>query len=416
MSEAFEIQLNAINEWLTKETTSIVEPLKANAKKLLKDIQAKLEELSEASDKLLDDAEKEMTKGSRKTYRRAKALYKLAGTFSDLIEKVNIPDEINGQTLNETSEQIGKIMKTVGIEKTKWFRAVSPYFIMSRRRFEVSFKRSDDLFRNFTDFLSNEYTRAARAEGVPSDVKALCQSSVKLDEFEKNKEARKQKLELLEKKIIKTQQKIQAIQTTDEIIALAQINAGIKELTKTVKHELRHVQKPLLKFQTLINSPGYSLFPDAASKLEEYLEDPFNALVTEEDGYPLLKTILQKIDSVLNNKKMKLKPSRLRKAKDQIDSIVNKTVLLSLQKNCNELFNKKHELSASGTISKCRDERTELADHLNDLQRRKSLIEAKDALFEKPHKDARKRVDDQKQSLEKIVSELSGRNVTIVIA
>ena len=415
MSEALEIQLNAVNEWLNKETTSIVEPLKADAKKLLADIQAKLEELSEASDKLLDDAEKEMAKGSRKTYRRAKALYKLAGTFSDLIEKVTIPDEINGQTLKETSEQIEKTMKTVGLEKTKWFRVVSPYFIMSRRRFEVSFKRIDDSFRNFTDFLSNEYARAASAEGVSSEVEELRQSSVKLGEFEKNKEARKQKLELLEKKITKTQQKMQALQTTDEVVALAQLNSRIEELTKTVKHELRHVQKPLLKFQTLINSPGYSLFPDAASKLDEYLENPFDALATEKEGYPLLRTILQKIDSVLDNKKMKLKPSRLRKAKDQIDSIVNKAALLPLQKDCSEVLNKKHELSASGTISKCRDERTELHEHLNDLQRRKSLIEARDALFEKQHKDACKRVDDQKRSLEKIVSELSGRNVTIVI-
>jgi hypothetical protein len=415
MSEALEIQLNAVNEWLNKETTSIVEPLKADAKRLLADIQAKLEELSEASDKLLDDAEKEMAKGSRKTYRRAKALYKLAGTFSDLIEKVTIPDENNGQTLKETSEQIEKTMKTVGLEKTKWFRAVSPYFIMSRRRFEVSFKRIDDSFRNFTDFLSNEYARAASAEGVSSKVEELSQSSVKLGEFKKNKEARKQKLEILEKKITKTQQKMQALQTTDEVVALAQLNSGIEELTKTVKHELRHVQKPLLKFQTLINSPGYSLFPDAASKLDEYLENPFDALATEKEGYPLLRTILQKIDSVLDNKKMKLKPSRLRKAKDQIDIIVNKAALLSLQKDCSEVLNKKHQLSASGTISKCRDERTELHEHLNDLQRRKSLIEARDALFEKQHKDACKRVDDQKRSLEKIVSELSGRNVTIVI-
>jgi hypothetical protein len=415
MSETLEIQLNAVNEWLNKETTSIVEPLKADTKKLLADIQSKLEELSEASDKLLEDAEKEMTKGSRKTYRRAKALFKLAGTFSDLIEKVTIPEEINGKILNETSEQIAKTLKTIGQEKTKWFRAVSPYFIMTRRRFEVSFKRTDDSFRNFTDFLSNEYTRAAQAEGVSSDVEALRQSLAKLDEFEKNKEARKQKQELLERKITKTQQKMQAIQTTDEVIELAQVNSRIEELTKTVKHELRHIQKPLLKFQTLINSPGYSLFPDAASKLDEYLTNPFDALATEKEGYPLLKTIIQKIDTALDNKQMKLKPSRLRKAQDQIDRIVNKSALLSLQKTCSEVFNKKCELSTSGTISKCIDQRTELHDRLNDLQRQKSLIEARDAMFEKQHKDARKKVDEQKRSLEKLVSELSGRNVMIVI-
>jgi hypothetical protein len=415
MSETLELPLNDVDEWLNKETTSMIVPLKADAKKLLSDIQAKLKELSEASDKLLDDAEKEMEKANRKTYRRAKALYKLADSFSDLIEKVSIQEEVNGQILNDTSEQLAKTIKTIGKDKTKWFRAISPYFIMTRRRFEVSFKRTEDSFRNFTDFLSIEYAKAARAEGVSSDVEALRQSLTQLKEFEKNKEARKQKMELLEKKIAKTQRKLQAIQTIDEVIELAQLNSRIEELAKLVKHELRHVEKPLLKFQTLINSPGYSLFPDAASKLDEYLTDQFTALATEKEGYPLFKTILQKMNTALDNKKMKLKSSRLRKAKDQLDRIINKAALLSLQKSCSEVFNKKYEMSTSGTISKFREQRTELQNRLNDLQRRKSLIEAKDAMFEKQHNDACKRVDEQKRSLEKIVSELTNKKVQILL-
>jgi hypothetical protein len=42
MSDTLEIPLNAVKEWLEKETTSIVEPLRADAKKLLEDTQSKL--------------------------------------------------------------------------------------------------------------------------------------------------------------------------------------------------------------------------------------------------------------------------------------------------------------------------------------------------------------------------------------
>jgi len=415
MPETLEISLNALNEWLNKETTTIVEPLKAEAKKTLEDTQGKLEELSKACDKLLDDAEKEMTKGNRKTYRRAKFLYKLAGTFSDLIEEVTIPEEINAKTLNETSEQIKKTLKTIGQERTKWFRAISPYFIMSRRRFEVTLKRADDSFQNFTDFLSDEYANAERAEGVSSKVEKLRQSLIELNNAENAKEARKQKKELLEKKIAKNQQKMQAIQSKDEVVELAQLNAKIEELTETAKHELRHIQKPLLKFQTLVNSPGYSLFPEATSKLDEYLTNPFDALATEKEEHPLLRSILQKIDTALDDKKMKLKSSRLRKAKDQIGSILNKAALVSLHNDCSEAFSKKRELSTSGIISASRDERAGLQDRLKDLQRQKSLIDARDVRFEKEHKEACKKVDKQKRGLEKIVSDLSNKTVQLIL-
>jgi DNA repair exonuclease SbcCD ATPase subunit len=415
MPESLEIPLSDLKEWLDKETTSIVEPLRADAKKLLEDTQDKLEGLLENCDKLLDDAEKEIAKGSRKTYRRAKALQKLAGKFADLIEEITIPEEISGKSLNQTSEQIQKTLKTIGKERTKWFRAISPYFIISRRRFDVALKRADDSFRNLTEFLSEDYAKAESAEGVSSRIEELHQSLTELDESEKSKEARKQKKEILEKKIAENQQKLQAIQSKGEVVELAQLNKRIKELKDNVKHELRHLQKPFLKFQTLVNSPGYSLLPEETKKLDEYLTNPFEALATEKEGYPLLRSILQKIDTALDNKKLKLKPSRLRKAKDQINSILNKTALVSLHQNCSEGLSKKNELSTSGTISESRDKRAELQNRLKDLQRQKRILEARDARFEKQHKEANKRVEMQKEDLEKIVSDLSDKNVQILI-
>jgi DNA repair exonuclease SbcCD ATPase subunit len=415
MPERLEIPLSDLKEWLDKETTFLVEPLRADAKKLLEDTQDKLKDLLESCDKLLDDAEKEMAKGSRKTYRRAKALQKLAGKFADSINEVTIPEEISGKSLHQSREQIEKTLKTIIKEKTKWFRAISPYFIISRRRFEVSLKRADDSFRDLADFVSEEYAKAESAEGVSSKLEELRQSLAELEKYERSKEARKKKREFLEKNIAKAHQKVQAIQTKNEVVELTQINKKIEELTDTVKHELRHLQKPLLKFQTLVNSPGYSLFPEATQKLDEYLMNPFEALATEKEGYPLLRSILQKIDASLDNKKMKLKPSRMRKAKDQISSILNKAALATLHQNCIEAINKKRALSTSGTISEARDEKSRLQNRLKELQTQKRLLEARDARFEKQHKEAGTKVEEQKRALENIVSDLSDKNVQLLI-
>jgi hypothetical protein len=221
MPEPFQIPLDELNDWVKKETASLVEPLRAEARKILEDNRSKLEELLDACDKLLDDAEKELAKGSRKTYRRAKFLQKLAGQFSDLIEKIVIPEEINGKTLDEVSEQIGKAIKTIGEDKNKWFRALSPYFIMSRRRFDVSFKRSEDSYSSFTEFLAQDYSKAKSAENIFSKIDDLRESLVEFNKYKSGKEARKTKKELLTKKIETTEIKLQQIQTKDELVELA---------------------------------------------------------------------------------------------------------------------------------------------------------------------------------------------------
>ena len=398
---------------IEKETSFFVQPLRAEAKKLIEDIQSRLQDLKEACKKLLDDAEKEMDKRNRKTYRRAKFLYKLAENFVDLINEIIIPDEISEKNLNQVSEQIKKTLKTIDQERTKWFRVISPYFILTRRRFDVTLKRVDDSYQNFVNFLKDDYEKVGKAENVSVKIDELRKYLLELEKYENGKEARIQKKGILEKKIIKSNQKIEDIQSSNEVVELEETNLKIEELTKIVKRELRHVQKPLLKFQTLVNNPGYNLFPEANLKLVEYLEDPFQALATEKESYPLLKSILQKIDDALENKKMKLKSSRFRKAKDQINHIVQKSGLEKLRKESSILYQKKLELVNSGTISEIKDEKSELNGNLNDLKREMELLKARDLRLEKQHKAMQKKLSEQKNTLETIILELTNKKVNI---
>jgi hypothetical protein len=415
MAETQKVVLSELGEWVEHETVAIVEPLREEAKKLLEDIQDKFADLSESTEKLSDDAEKELAKGSRKTYRRAKLLQKITGSFADLIDDLTIPEEIFGETLNQFSEKLEKTVETITQERMKYFRAISPYFILSRRRFDVSLKRAGDAFRNFQTFLSDEYVKAESAEGVASQIEELNQSLTQLKEFEKTRKTRKKRQELLNTKITENQQKMKAIQSTDEVVELAQIKARIKDLEDNVKHDLRHIQKPLLKFQTLASSPGYNLSSDATNKLTEYLDDSFRAFATENEGYPLLRDILQKIDDAMQKGKLKLKPSRMRKAKEQIDDILNKTALLTLHQNCREAFNKKSQLATSGAISETRDKRNSLKENLTDLQRKKGILERRDAAQEKESQRLRARVDEQKKELQKVVVDLVNKDVQIIL-
>jgi hypothetical protein len=406
--------LNVVNDWLTKETESTVKSMNTEAKKILEDIKNHLDELYEASEKLLEDAEKEMAKGSRKTFRRAKFLYKLSGSFCDLVDNVTIPEEINSNNLREMSEQLTKAMETINQEKTKWFRALAPYFILSRRRFEASYKRAEMPYHRFAEFLSEEYTKIENIEKVPKEIASIQTLILELNNYKKNKQTRTENLAVLDDKIAQTQKQLQSLQNKGELVELGQLDSKIADLTKAVKYELRHLQKPFLKLQTLVNNPGYSLVADANSKLDQYMKNPFAALATEKENYPLLRTILQKIDSALKNKKMKLKSSRLRKAKDQINKIVNKDSLGSLQLECKQFFDQKRQLLNSGAISNVKDEKSELNDCLKDLETKKHLLQAKDSRLAKEHEQSRKRVQEQKNELELIVSSVINEKVKIV--
>ncbi len=231
--------------------------------------------------------------------------------------------------------------------------------------------------------------------------------------IEGNKKKTELRKRVLEKKITENQREITAIQGKSEIVELAQINEKVEELKKEVKHSLRHLQKPFLKFQSLVQSPSYNLFLDETKKLDEYLSDPFKALATEEEEYPMLKKILQKIDDAISQGKLKLKKSRLRKAKDQIDNLVYKNALLSLHQSCKKVFFKKQQLSTSGTIAESRNELAQIQKNLRNLQKRKELLGSREAVLERRMKETLEKIEDQKRELEEIVLELTNKKIQV---
>jgi len=178
---------------------------------------------------------------------------------------------------------------------------------------------------------------------------------------------------------------------------------------------LRYLQKPFLKFQSLVLSSSYSLFLDETKKLNEYLSNPFEAFATEEEGYPMLKRILQKMDDAMAQGKLKLKKSRLRKAKDQADDILRKNALLSLHQSCKEALSKKQQLSTSGIITKSRNELAQLQKNLRDLQKRKELLDSRGAVLEKKIKENFEKIENQKRELEKIVLDLTNKKAQVLL-
>ena len=415
MADALETKLEDIREWLEQETIPIVEPIKAEGRTLLGDIRAKLDDVIETSDRLLDEAERKINEGGRKTYRRAKILHKLARKISEMIEEVAIPDEVSQETLDTLCEELGKTLTKVIRERGKWFPVISPYFIINRRRFDVALKKATDSLEEIRSFSSDSYARAKAVEDAFSMIDKLNQSLGELEKVESRKKKMELRKEVFEKRAEKNQEKITGIQDQSEIVELSEINEELEELKKEVKHSLRYLQKPFLKFQSLVLSSSYSLFLDETKKLGEYLSTPFEALATEEEGYPMLKKILQKMDDAFVQGKLKLKKSRLRKAKDQINDVLHKDTLLSLHQSCKDAMSKKRHLSTSGIITKSRNELAKLQKNLRTLQKRKELLDSRNAILERKIKENFEKIEDQKRELEKIVLELTNKKVHVLL-
>jgi hypothetical protein len=413
MAETLEIPLKELKTWLEEETSSILEPIRAEGTNLLNNAESRLEELGDSCEKMLGNSEKEMLKNSPKTYRRARIAYKFARDVLDIIDDLDIPNDINYESLQTLCNDFEKTLAAIGQERARKFRQIAPYFIFDRRRVDSALKKTSDSFEELRTFSLHGYARAKAVEDSFVMIDKLLESLKDLDRIEKRKGRVEARKKVVQKRIDEAEQGIAAIRSKDEVSELAQTREEIRELEKSLSGKLRHLQKPFLKFQKVVQSPKYRLPLNETKKLNQYMINPFEALATEDKGYPYLRSILRRMMDASAKGKLRLKKSRLRKAQEQINEILDKNSLTALYESSSEAFSKRQQLLASEAVAVSRERKTRLERRLHGLEKRKKLADSRSAVLERRYTAELADIENQKKELENAALETTDKMIKI---
>lgn len=281
-----------VKPWLEDKTNSILSPVHAQAKKLRDDMNVAVQSVADMSQLLLDNSTKEIERRNMKVYNRARALNKLAHLFVDRLKKIEAPQDISYDTLSRYAQDIQKIFIVTDIDIKNWFPRISPFFIMDRRRFLTAYEKSKQTHTILNDFITKDYVKTKTLEEAFNLLNELQNVQTQQGTIGEEKEQIKNERLPVEKDIADLEQKIAELKTKGPVDELNTVNAEIWNLTLELKHALRHMQKPFIKMQALATSGGGGgVTPDELDRVILYLETPFDALLTEQDGYPELRAI-----------------------------------------------------------------------------------------------------------------------------
>jgi len=393
-----------VKRWLENRTSSILSPVHAQAKKLRDDMNAAIEAVGDVSQMLLDNSTREIDRRNMKVYNRARALNKLAHLFLDRLKKLNRPEEISYDTLSRYAQEIQKIFVVMDIDIKNWFPRISPFFIMDRRKFVAIYERSKQAYATLNDFLTKEYIKTKTLEEAFQLLNELQNVQQQLAAIGAEKEKIKDERVPIEKEIVELEQKIAELKNSGPIDKLNSVNAEIDLLSCELKNSIRHLQKPFIKMQALATSGGGGgVTPDQLSKVNQYLENPFDALTAEEIGYPMLKEILQKLEGLMAEDKLKLKSEKARKAEQSINEILKNNSLLKLQTRSIEMATTREQLSGSPMMEEVKRDLSVFQAQVDQLKARKTIIETHEAVKENEYKEAVDKISNLKRSIERDV-------------
>ncbi|MEM3874189.1 MAG: hypothetical protein QXU45_03565 [Candidatus Bathyarchaeia archaeon] len=416
MSASLKVSFNELKDWLEGETNTVLAPVHAKAERLLDEMREAHQGLIDACRMLLENSRKEIEKRNIRTFKRAQALNKLTKIFLERMQPLKVPEKPSFKDVEGFVNFAQKAYGVTDIDVRNWFPRISPFFIMDRGRFLRAFEGAKGSLKELNEFLTKEYVKAKALEEtfqLIDDVNRLKEQAANLKEKRKRVEAERGKIE---EELVSVQRRIFELEESGGLSHLAELDKAINGLRREVEYRLRHLQKPLIKLQSLAShGEGSGLTPEELKKLNQYLEDSFEALATEDEGYPLLRQILQKTMRLMTDGKLKLKPDKERKARQAINEILNKDSLVSLYQKCVDANQRKAKLSSSSTLTKVKNEMGKLNEQMDRLKKKAENLEAEMETTEMGLKDVVAKIFECKSRMEKNILNFSGKKVEIAI-
>jgi predicted nucleic acid-binding Zn-ribbon protein len=414
LSETPRFSSKDIKGWLERETGSVFIPVHTKAQKLIDEMRRTLDSLSEVSKMLMDNSAKEIEKRNMKVYRRARALNRLARLFCERMRQLKVPDKVSYDSFSEFLQELQKAFTVTDVDIRNWFPRISPFFILDRRRFQTIFEKAKESLKDLQNFLAKEYVKTKTLE----ETFQLIDKLLDLEQQLKNLDDRMAKTgsdkACIEKEIAEAQQKMAELRSRGSIGQLHQTGTEIDSLSMDVKHSLQHLQKPFIKLQSLSTHGGGSgLTPEELGKLYQYLENPFEAFSTEAPGHPLLRQILLKLDRSISEGKLKLKPEKIRKAEQTIDSIVNRNSLADLHQKSRDAMARKTQLSTSEEVTVMQENLSKIQAHVEDLTRKRGVVETEEASIKRAREETSEKIHSHKAEIEKNIFSFLNKTIRI---
>jgi hypothetical protein len=115
----------------------------------------------------------------------------------------------------------------------------------------------------------------------------------------------------------------------------------------------------------------------------------------------MLREILEKLESLMAEDKLKLKQDKARKAEQSINEILRKDSLAKLQIRCAEMATTKEQLLSSSKMDEIKRSLSVFQEQVDQLKARKTSIETHEAVKENAYNEALEKISNLKRSIER---------------
>lgn len=306
--------------------------------------------------------------------------------------KLRLPTSQNWGKLNDFSQSLARSINLLGEASASHRLRVATLFEDRMNKFGKLLDRLRDAGRDFDAILSNASDRISELDELSTILKEREDTLNRVTALRKRIESLERRINERQETFEKTEDSLESLKKSKQFKTLEeekqdrkQIKSRLKSVRNSIKSSVSGISRPLRKMKKMIQREEYATSYDVLNALNSYLDNPFQAAKSEEEGLPKFRTMLKELRELMKSE-MKLSDRERRKKLAAVDKLLKENTVSRL---LSEYVEKKAELERlrekrreSPLLERKRKLEKTLRNTRSDLEStKKDLDEAKERLI-----------------------------------
>ena len=335
-----QIEIEELESWVRQTVASKITQAERERDKLLSEITKAVNALPEYCHQLSKKAEQDIESKheNRAQYKAAKALSRLTAIIAEMCKSVSLPNEINSTSLRTLQRELSRAASEGARDREESLHQIRPFYIIDMMTFGGNIDKLRRLSEELHNFLMGRGALLKSLEDLDGKINSV-------DKVRSSRDSISAQRETIERKLAETtrtnellREQVDRIRQNPKMQEYIRLDGQLRDLrVELLRTGFSRLGRPLRKLASLSERGSYPLPIEVRESTKEYLRRPFATFISEQEGYPKLKSVMSALSSAVSSGKLALKQRESKKVTDRSQQVISHNSLLAIQTQAKNL-------------------------------------------------------------------------------
>ncbi|MFX1270613.1 MAG: hypothetical protein ACFFAX_02945 [Promethearchaeota archaeon] len=348
------LTIEQLQKWYRKRLSKMSKDFTKKAEKSYRIVERSLKDIQEMSRNLKEPGEEDDPDSTGIATR-------FAMKVEDITNDFYVGKEITYESTEALQEGIRSFIQELWGAGARWIRRMDKKHKSTIKQLDVSMKELMSEMNKIQKLLY-EFSWLKDLERIGGRIQTLQDLGFSKEVYEEQIRTTRAKIETALTEYESAKKKYEEFTETSNVADLLNIDSEADHIASLLRMKLNPLKKQVKKF--FQHDTGVRVGATGQKALNEYFENPYDAIVEEPIGYPGLLEGLAGLRQAIENGKLPMKDRLARRAIEEVQAISSGS-LGELQEKAKELEEKRHAFADSDIYAKS----AKLQEELNEAER-----------------------------------------------